>query len=222
MGLSDVCGGFDAARIEGEDALIIRGQRQHPGLVKASTLFRRGMNDVPIKQKNYEVNAGALMMSQAIFKARPDVNVIMHGHTPASMVFSALDIELEPVSQFGVMYHGRLPKIPFGDVDTDDWCRDLVGILGDNPALLFGNHGIAVVGRDAKQAMHNLYAIEQAMQIQITLLQTGAPIARLEPDWALHEQKGYWGGDETTDYDGSREWEAWMELAEKLDPSFAD
>jgi ribulose-5-phosphate 4-epimerase/fuculose-1-phosphate aldolase len=220
--LSDHCGGFTAARIADSTDLLIRGHRQHPRLVTAANLFKRGINETPVMAKNIVVNGGALGMAQAIFKARTDVNVILHGHTPASMVFSALDTEILPIGQFGVMYYKKVNKMPFGDVNTVDWCRSIVEALAGNPALIFANHGIVVVGKDAKQALHNFYAIEQAMSVQIAAMQTGAAITVLPHDIALREQKDYWGGEETADYDGTREWSAWINMAYRLDPTFAE
>ncbi len=222
MGLSDCCAGFTSARVPDSEILLLRGNSQHPRVVTASSLFRATMDEVPIKRKNYPINAGALMMSQAIYKARPDVGAIFHGHTPASMVFSTLDVEVLPISQFGTMFHGLIRKVEFGEVDNKDWCDALVSGLGGNPGLVFGNHGMLVVGRDCKQAMHNFYALDQAMQIQIAAMQTGAKINVLDQALASKIRDVYWGGDETTDYNGTREWESWVQIATSLDPGFAN
>jgi len=221
-GLSDDCGGFTAARIPGQEALLMRGQSQNPGLVTISNLFKCGLDEEPVFKKNHPVNGGALQMAQTVFKARPDVGAAFHGHTPASLVFSALDVELLPISQFGTMFCGKVNKMPsLENVNDQSWCAKLLDLLGDNPALLFSNHGILAVGRDCRQALHNLYAIEQAMAIQIAAMQSGAKINILPESAVIKNQQAYWGGDDTTDYDGSREWDSWVELVKQADPSFA-
>ena len=212
-GLSDYCGGFAAARIMGEDAFVMRGHNQHPGQVTVSNLFRCEMTESVPRAKNQQRDAGTVGMIQAVFNALPAVNVVMHGHTPASMVFSAIDAEIEPISQFGVMYHKKVSRIEFGAVDNPRWCSELVALLGSGPGLIFNNHGILTVGQDAKQAYHPFYALEQAMEIQVRALSTGAPIRIIPADSAKSLQNDYWGAAETEEYDGSREWEAWVELA---------
>jgi len=222
-GLSDDCGGFTVARIPGENAVLMRGQHQNPGLVTVSGLHKCNIDDEPVFKKNHPVNGGALQMAVSVIKARPDVGCAFHGHTPASMVFSALEVELLPISQFGTMFCGKINKMPaLEDVNTSDWCEVLVDQLGDNPALLFANHGILVVGRDCRQALHNLYALEQAMTVQISAMQTGAKITVLSEEAVIKNQELYWGGDPTTDYDGSREWDSWVERVRRADPHFAD
>jgi ribulose-5-phosphate 4-epimerase/fuculose-1-phosphate aldolase len=219
MGMSDTCGGFAAARIAGEDAFVMRGHNQHPALVTIGNLHRVGLDQELERAKNLDVDAGLGGMCQAIFKARADVNSILHGHTPATMIFTAIETELLPISQFGVMYHDMVDMIGFDGVDDDSWCRLLVEKLGGNPAVFFSNHGIVTVGQDCKQAMHHLYAIEQAVRIQIGAMQTGARIRVVPAADAKHHQARYWGGAETEDYDGSREWASWVQIAERCEPS---
>lgn len=136
------------------------------------------------------------------------------------VIVSALDVELLPISQFGTMFAGKVDKTDTLDTLGDEWCDHLVSRLGNNPALLFANHGITVVGRDCKQAVHNFYALEQAMTIQLEAMKTGRKI-NVVPDAQVKKlQESYWGGDVTIDYDGSREWDSWVEKVLSIEPEF--
>lgn len=47
-----------------------------------------------------------LPLHQAIYRARPDVNGIVHSHAPYTLVFGATDLALRPLSHDGAYFTG--------------------------------------------------------------------------------------------------------------------
>jgi ribulose-5-phosphate 4-epimerase/fuculose-1-phosphate aldolase len=221
MGMSDNCGGFGAARIPGENAMIMRGYAQHPALVSPETLYRRELGDESFAGKFAGPVYGGVKMCNAVFSAYPEIGAILHFHAVTAAVFSGLDVELWPASQFGVMYYERLIKVPFGEVSSDSFCQNLVEALPGKVGVIFANHGIFVVGKDCAEALHHSYAIDQAMKIQIELMKSTAKPLILDHDTAVKEQPDYWGADETEDYNGTREWNDWVRLVIQKDQAAA-
>jgi L-fuculose-phosphate aldolase len=112
-----------------------------------------------------------------IFRARPDVNCVVHTHPVNAIMFSALDLPLLPVSNEGVIFHNALPV--FSEV-TDVITTPALGAalahcLGDKQAVLLRNHGIATVGATVEEAVWLALKLERACQMQLLVAAAGGP-----------------------------------------------
>jgi ribulose-5-phosphate 4-epimerase/fuculose-1-phosphate aldolase len=220
-GFSDLTDGFAAGRL-GPDEVVIGGYGQLPELVRASDLYRRPWRrEAPVEQHG-GVDMDALRFSRAAFSARDDWQALIHAHTPESMVFSALKQDLLPISQWGLMFHGRIGYLPFEyDVSSNAACG-LIGALAKegNEAFVFRNHGVLVPGRSMADAFVRLYRLEQAFTVQLKVLATGAEPVLPDPTEARHWGRAYWSPDEPVEYDGQREWTSLLAKLDSLQPDF--
>lgn len=110
-----------------------------------------------------------LVLHQAIYLARPDVNSIVHSHAPQTLVFGATDLRLRAVSHDGAFFQGRLPRF----TQTSRTILDLevataVAVaLGDAPAALLRNHGGVIVGKSIRHACVFAHLLERACMLQL-------------------------------------------------------
>lgn len=214
-GFSDLTDGFVSARLaDSPSEIIVGGYGLFPELTSPELLHRREVGgDTPI-EKHRGVDVDALLFTTAVLGARDDLNAVIHAHPPHALTFSALDIELLPISQWGHMFHGRLGAIPF---DNDVSSPTICGMIGWHlrngmEAILLRNHGVIVPGRTVADAFFRLHRLEQAFQIQIAALQTGAPLCRPDPTEARFAGEQYWVDMTMVDNDGSREWPGLLRL----------
>lgn len=119
----------------------------------------------PIDAGGRKVN-GERFIHGEIYKARPDVQAVIHSHSPAVIPFSISGMPLRPV----LVQAGFLPaETP--NYEIRDWRGDgrgmqvtdnargaaLARVLGEAPAALMRGHGNVVVGSSVKQA--TVYAV---------------------------------------------------------------
>jgi len=132
-----------------------------------------------------------------IYKARPDVNSIIHAHPTYAVAFSATGQRLQPVSQPSVAFAEGLP---YFDEAIDLIRTPALGVgvataLGNCKAVLMRNHGVTVVGSSVDEATILLIMLENACQIQLAAMSAGvgptfadAQIQKLHHDITRPEQ----------------------------------
>jgi L-fuculose-phosphate aldolase len=118
-----------------------------------------------------------LPLHQAIYRARPDVNGIVHSHAPHTLVFGATDLALHPVSHEGAYFQDRLGLFTATsntvlDQSTGEAIADS---LADGNGVLLRNHGGVVVGRSVRHAAVFAQVLERACRLQLLAEQSGQP-----------------------------------------------
>jgi len=119
-----------------------------------------------------------------IYKARPDVNCVVHSHPPYATAFGALRQPLRPISHEGVIFNEGLPLFDRTTalIRTPELGREVAESLGKCRGMLMKNHGSTVVGESIEVA--TLYAVflEKAARIQLLATASG------EPSWTSDEE----------------------------------
>jgi L-fuculose-phosphate aldolase len=138
-------------------------------------------------------------MHLAIYKARPDIQAIVHAHPPAATGFAACRIRLDqdvllPEVIFGL---GRIGFAEYGTPSTDEVPDAVVKEIPGCEALLLSNHGALTVGADVMQAYYRMEVLEMYARVRLVtrILGEPKPLSATEVS-ALHkvrEAQG-WGG----------------------------
>jgi L-fuculose-phosphate aldolase len=119
-----------------------------------------------------------------IYRARPDVNCVVHSHPPYATAFGSLRQRLRPVSHEGVIFNEGLPLFDLTTVliRTPELGKEVAKSLDKCRGVLMKNHGSTVVGESIQVA--TLYAIflEKACRIQLLATASG------EPSWTSDEE----------------------------------
>lgn len=129
-----------------------------------------------------EVDFGGLVLHRAIHSARPDVNCVMHLHTPNGTAVSALEDGLLPLSQPALIVQSMIAYHSYSGLATESAeAADLVCDLANKQLVLLRNHGTFSVAPTIPQAFVFLYFLEQACEIQIKILSMNRPIITVPP-----------------------------------------
>ncbi|MFN4180500.1 MAG: class II aldolase/adducin family protein [Armatimonadota bacterium] len=100
-------------------------------------------------------------MHLAIYRARPDVNAIVHAHPPYATAFAAAGLALtEPVFPEMIVRFGEIPLVPYATPGTDRLAELVAEAMQDHEALLLQNHGAITVGRTLEEACGLMEALE--------------------------------------------------------------
>ncbi|MEN4475177.1 aldolase [Mycolicibacterium cosmeticum] len=128
-----------------------------------------------------------------IYRARPDVNCIVHTHPFHVAALSMLEVPLV-VSQMDIAplyddcaFLPDWPGVPVGNEEGEI----ISAALGDKKAILLAHHGHVVAGASIEEACSLGMLIERAAKLQLTAMAAGAiaplpeRLAREAHDWTL-------------------------------------
>ncbi|MEO1657753.1 MAG: class II aldolase/adducin family protein [Pseudomonadota bacterium] len=222
-GLTDLTDGFASCRVEGsKDEFIVGGYGLLPELARASDLYKRSTQGSAKLEKFAGVDIDAFNFTQAALTSRPEYNACIHAHSEFGVAFSALNCDFLPMTQYGIMFHGKIAYIDFHDTSvTSEQARDEIGQALQSGAeiLILRNHGFLVPGRSMAQAFFHLYRIEQACRYQMRAMQTGAEIIIPNKTDLADVRHQYWTMTHI-DNDGTREWPSLLAKLDRLDASY--
>ena len=183
-------------------------------LVTIADIMEYDLDSVPVDQRGREMYTERFIHGE-IFKARPDVNAVIHTHAPPLIPFAASKIPLRP------MYHRAAfvaQGIPVFDIRegfgmTDMLIRNqahgqaLAKVLGDKPAALMRSHGATVVAPSLQRLVGRSVFLVKNATLQQQAIALGGPISYLENEEArlIEAREGY---------GLARAWEAWKRKVE--------
>jgi HCOMODA/2-hydroxy-3-carboxy-muconic semialdehyde decarboxylase len=126
------------------------------------------------------------------FRARPDVNAVVHSHSPTVIPFTVTDEPLKAISHIASFLANGCPCFEIRDVGLTQGLlvtnnkqgAALAKTLGNNPVALMRGHGNLVVAPDVRRAVHRaLYTEVNARQL-VAALSFKRPIKYVQPDEA--------------------------------------
>jgi L-fuculose-phosphate aldolase len=105
-----------------------------------------------------------------LFRARPDVQAVVHTHPRYSIAFAARGAPLRPVSHEGSLFWP--PGVPVFDAFTDlvrtrAQGEAVAAALGSGRALFLRNHGIVAADASLPEVTWAAIALERACEIQL-------------------------------------------------------
>jgi L-fuculose-phosphate aldolase len=112
-----------------------------------------------------------------IFKARPDVNCVIHTHPTYSIALSATGRGLKCYSQPGALFHEALGTYD----DTIALIRShamgagVARALGDGRGVLLKNHGVVLTGATIAEAVIATLMLENGAMVQLLVEAAGDP-----------------------------------------------
>jgi L-fuculose-phosphate aldolase len=133
-----------------------------------------------------------------IFKARPDVNCVLHTHPPYSIALSATGRPLKALSQPGAMFRDDLGVYDdtINLIRTHAMGAGVARALGKRRGVLLKNHGVVVATGSIAETVISTIMLENAAMIQLVAEAAGAvapefpadDIAKLKHDISRPEQ----------------------------------
>ena len=126
-----------------------------------------------------------------VFRARPEVNAVVHTHPVPATVFSSLDVPLRPILHEGTNFVP--PDVPrFKETSdlivTPALGRAVARTLSDRPALFLVNHGIVTAGESIEEATVNALLLDKIARAQL-LVPGGVPKVWTSDEEALVKRK---------------------------------
>jgi L-ribulose-5-phosphate 4-epimerase len=111
-----------------------------------------------------------------IYRHRPDVNGVVHTHSPYATAFAALGKPI-PVylTAIGDEFGGPIPCGGFALIGGEEIGKVVVESIGNSPAVLLKNHGVFAIGKNAEAAVKAAVMVEDVARTVWLALQIGQP-----------------------------------------------
>jgi ribulose-5-phosphate 4-epimerase/fuculose-1-phosphate aldolase len=117
----------------------------------------------------------------AVYEARPEVQAVVHNHSPSVIPFGVTGTRLSPVMHMCASIGVNVPvwdsRTNFGDtnllVTNMVMARDLAAVLGNRPVALMRGHGCVVAGRSLREVVFTSVYLELNADLQMKATSLG-------------------------------------------------
>src|SRR5258705_622271 len=168
---------------------FLMSRARAPGLVTFSDIMEFGLDGEPVKDDGRPVYSERFIHSE-IYRARSDVNGVVHSHSPTVVPFTVTNVPLKPI-RAAFFY----PEVPVFDTRAVAGWTDLLisnsklgaalaAKLGQNSVVLLRGHGNAVVGASVRKAVYRAVYTEANAKLLLQAMMLGGPINYLAPEEA--------------------------------------
>src|SRR5258708_18508362 len=131
-----------------------------PELVTADDILEFDLDSNPVKDAKAALYLERYIHGE-IFKRRPDINAVVHNHSPSVIPFGVTTVPLRPLFNTGAFIGEGVPTFQIrafqdsGDliIKTPHLGHALATTLGAKPAALMRGHGAVVVGESLMLAV---------------------------------------------------------------------
>jgi ribulose-5-phosphate 4-epimerase/fuculose-1-phosphate aldolase len=138
-----------------------------------------------VVEGRHPVNAAAFAIHSQVHAARPDCVAAAHSHSINGKAFSALGMQLEPITQDVTAFyedHALFDDYTGVVLDVEEGKR-IAHALGGNKAVILRNHGLLTVGTTVDAAVWWFVTMERSCQAQLLAMAAG-PRVLIDPDQA--------------------------------------
>ena len=221
-GMTDLASNHITARVPGRhDQFFINPYGMLYEEMIASCLYKIDLQGNIVERPNvpYGVNVVGYVIHSAIHAARPDVECVLHTHTPAGVAVSCMEQGLMPVHQSAMMILDQVAYHDYEGVVTSDHEREsLVRDLGRKKAMILRNHGLLSCGGSVAEAFYYMFRLDLACRIQVETLATGARLRQPSAQSVAATDEFRRGFGEVTH--GNLEWPALLRKLDRLLPGY--
>lgn len=124
-----------------------------------------------------------------IYKARPDVEAVVHAHPKWSTFLSLTGHAYQPVYGQGSLVHPMPVLDSPRSINNPEMAQRLAATLGDRPAAMMKGHGAVTVGKDIREAFVLANYLEENAYRQYMSLQIGTPYVFSDEEVAAAQSK---------------------------------
>ena len=161
-----------SARLPGSDRIIISPSGLDKGSLKPRELVVVDLNGRKVEGM-YKVSTETPTHC-AIYRKRPDVNAVVHAHSPGGLAFAVAHQEiLATTIELAAVSGARVPLAKYATPGTEALAMATVEALGNSNAVIMANHGIAAVGSTLDEAFNNALSVEFTARININATTLG-------------------------------------------------
>ncbi|MGH2858567.1 MAG: class II aldolase/adducin family protein [Solirubrobacteraceae bacterium] len=205
LGYEDLTLGHVSARAADDRTILIKRKGVALGEVTPADVLKVDLADDEPTLGGNGMHLETVLHTE-VYKLRPEVRSVIHGHPLHATAFAATDARFEYLTHDSVLFSDGVSiydGVPDLIVNREQG-EQVARALGSSRVLLMRNHGVLIAERDVRWAVLAGALLERAVQLQVLASALG-PLHPIEPSLldrihAMKYQDGF-----ATEY-----WDAWV------------
>ena len=208
---------FSLAVNESGSKFLLNPIGMHFSEISASDLILIDANDTETMSQPNAPDPTAWAIHSALHRNNPQARCILHVHPKYATILSSLDDkEMKAIDQNTMRFYDRVSiDRDFSGMGLGKEAVRLSTLLGNNPVLMMGNHGVLTAAKTVASAFDELYYFERSCQTLIGAYQTGKKLHVVSHKVAKKTAQQW------IDYDASEmHFEALKRILDKEEPDY--
>jgi HCOMODA/2-hydroxy-3-carboxy-muconic semialdehyde decarboxylase len=158
-----------------------------PELVTQADILEYDLESNPVDARSME-SVRERFIHGEIYKARPEVNAVVHNHSPSVVPFSVTTVAMRPLFHMAAFVGEGVPNFEIRDVQkgtdllikTPYLGQALAKTLGRSPAALMRGHGSVTVGETLPRAVGRSVYLELSARMQLQAIAIAGPVGKID------------------------------------------
>jgi len=173
--------GHVSARHEGGASRFLLARSMAPGLVTADDIMEFDLDGKALDPRGRTLYAEHFIHSE-IYKAHPEINAIVHSHSPSIIPFGVTKVALRPIYHMSSFLGAGVPIFEIRDaggpatdmlIRTPELGAALARQIGASAVVLMRGHGDVVVGASIEQVVFRAIYTEMNAKLEAEALRLG-------------------------------------------------
>jgi ribulose-5-phosphate 4-epimerase/fuculose-1-phosphate aldolase len=191
--------GHVSARIPGTDRIVIKGRGPGEAALRYTMpddLMIADMDGKKVGGREDLTSPNEVFIHTELYRARPDVNCVIHVHPTNVVLFTICNRELLPLvgaydPQSLAMVLDGIPRYPRSIlISSEQLGKDLAGTIGDKSVCLMRGHGITAVGATVQQATIAAWRLDDLAELNYRAALLGNPEPISDEDIQVFRGRG--------------------------------
>ena len=174
--------GHVTVRSQRDPGRYLMSRPMAPATVAADSIIEFDLDSNALDKRETRLCAERFIHGE-IYKARPDVNAVVHSHSPSLIPFGAAGIALRPVWHMCSFIGEGVPLYEIREaggttdllVKNPQLGRSLAQVLSNKPAALMRGHGAVVVAAELPLAVGRAVYLEWNARLQAQTMLLAGP-----------------------------------------------
>src|ERR1700761_4242200 len=174
--------GHVSARSERDPHTYLLARAMAPELVTTDDIFEFDLDSNVIHDPGASLYLERYIHGE-IYKTRPEVQAVVHNHSPSVIPFGVTTVPLRPLFNTGAFVGEGVPTFEIRDfqesgdliIKTPHLGQSLATTLGGKPAALMRGHGAVVVGESLMLAVVRSVYLELSAKLQMQAMLIAGP-----------------------------------------------
>ncbi len=170
----DLTLGHVSVRIQGDDRMFIKRKGMSGSEITSADVLEVHLDEADaLTAPGMHLEA---VIHTEIYRSRPDVGAVIHGHPLYATALSATQAKLEFLTHDSVLFQDGVGVYQDSAelIVTKQQGKAVAASLGQRRATLLKNHGAVFVGEDIRYAVLAAVTMERALQLQVIATGLGA------------------------------------------------
>ena len=175
--------GHVSARHDKDPQRYLLARSMAPALVTADDIMEFDLDSMPVDQRGRSVYLERFIHGE-IYKARPDVQAVVHSHSPAVLPYANTKVPLRPMNHIAGFLGGGVPVFEIRDVagpasnmliSNATLGHALAVTLGQHPVALMRGHGSVAAAQSVRHVVFRAIYTEVNARMESEALRLGDP-----------------------------------------------